>query len=73
MDGGKTGERLGELSQSVKRVDVGGLSVPSHGGSVEHDSLVRGPSGFVDVAVVVAMVRLSLIRRNVMGTYSSSK
>lgn len=39
VDGRQTGEALGQLAESVQRVDVGGLSVPGHRVAVQADAL----------------------------------
>lgn len=54
VDGRQTGEALGQLAETVERVDVGGLSVASHRVSVEADTLkgLGGLSAGSEVAVV---------------------
>jgi len=51
VDGGETSEGLRELSESIERVDVGGLAVTSHGGGIHNDTVVCRPGGFGDVAM----------------------
>jgi hypothetical protein len=50
VDGREAGERLGQLAETVERVDVGRLAVPRHGLGVEDDSVDRGPGGLGLVA-----------------------
>jgi hypothetical protein len=50
VDGGETGEGLGELAEAVEGVDVGGFAVASHGRGVEDDSVVGWAGGLGLVA-----------------------
>lgn len=57
VDGGKAGEALGKLSQAVKRVDVGRLSVSGHGVDVESDANNGVVGTTLRVDVVVGLVQ----------------
>lgn len=50
VDGGKTSEGLREFSKPIERVDVGRLSITSHGGGIHDDTVVGGSGGFGNVA-----------------------
>lgn len=50
VDGAETGEGLGQLAETVERVDVRRLAVAGHGRCVQNDTLVRRPCWLVLVA-----------------------
>ena len=52
VDGGEPGEALGQLPQSVQRVEVGGLAVPGQGLRVQLDPLHGLHTGLAAVTVI---------------------
>ena len=51
VDGGETGERLGQFTKTIERVDVRRFAVTSHGRGVEDDTAVGLPGRLGDVAI----------------------